>query len=124
MHTDGYILVRGVLDRDKVLGARRRMLQHLQTKGALQPDAELMTATIARVKSAYVCPPLPVGLLLCELLCVVVGYGLDWIELQNRSSRRIREGLDGGRREWWFGGRERGGGRRSVDHCGLARGRH
>ena len=42
MAEDGYLLLRGLIDRDKVLQARRSILAHMETHQALVPDTPLM----------------------------------------------------------------------------------
>ncbi|MCZ7647787.1 MAG: phytanoyl-CoA dioxygenase family protein [Planctomycetota bacterium] len=42
MVEDGYLLVRGLLDRETVLGARRTVLQYLASQGQLDPSAAMM----------------------------------------------------------------------------------
>jgi len=42
MDRDGYLLLRGLLDTDKVLSARRRVLQQLQDEGQLDPSVPMM----------------------------------------------------------------------------------
>lgn len=42
MAEDGYLLLRGLLNRDQVLAARRDTLEQLADQGQLDPDAPLM----------------------------------------------------------------------------------
>jgi hypothetical protein len=46
MWTDGYLLVRNLLDRDLVLAARRSILERLEEQGALDPAFPLMDGVI------------------------------------------------------------------------------
>lgn len=42
MHEDGYLLIRGLHDRDRVKSARRFMLEDLERQGLIAPGTELM----------------------------------------------------------------------------------
>jgi hypothetical protein len=44
MEEDAYLLIRGFYDREKVLEARRQILEALQREGALDPDRPMMDA--------------------------------------------------------------------------------
>lgn len=46
MDTDGYVLLRGLLDRDAVLSVRREMLSRLEREGSLEPGAPLMDGVL------------------------------------------------------------------------------
>lgn len=46
LETDGYLYMKGYLDRDEVLGARRSIVERLQESGALHPAYDLMDAAI------------------------------------------------------------------------------
>ncbi|WP_127583894.1 phytanoyl-CoA dioxygenase family protein [Paenibacillus koleovorans] len=46
MQEDGYVLIRGFHDRDKVLKAREQILQKLERMGKLQPNTDLTEALI------------------------------------------------------------------------------
>jgi ectoine hydroxylase-related dioxygenase (phytanoyl-CoA dioxygenase family) len=45
---DGYLLLRGLHDREQVLAARRGMLEVLRDEGRLDPDAPLMDGVLAQ----------------------------------------------------------------------------
>jgi Phytanoyl-CoA dioxygenase (PhyH) len=47
MEEDGYLLIRGLFERERVLEARRQMLEALAREGALDPNAPLMDAKVA-----------------------------------------------------------------------------
>jgi ectoine hydroxylase-related dioxygenase (phytanoyl-CoA dioxygenase family) len=47
MEEDGYLLIRGLFERERVLEARRQMLEVLAREGALDPSAPLMDAKVA-----------------------------------------------------------------------------
>ncbi len=54
LENDGYLLIRGFHDRDKVLKARRNMLSKLQKMGRLMPDTELEDGIIGpEAKDAF-----------------------------------------------------------------------
>lgn len=43
---DGYLLIRGFHERERILAARRQLLERMDERGLLQPDAPLMEARI------------------------------------------------------------------------------
>src|SRR5436309_10710169 len=47
MAEDGYLLIRGLFERERVLEARRQILEVLAREGALDPDQPLMDAVAA-----------------------------------------------------------------------------
>ena len=53
MEEKGYLLLRGVLDRDLVLEARRQLLEVLAEEGALDPNAPLMDAVCKDDKGGF-----------------------------------------------------------------------
>ena len=42
LHEDGYLLLRGLIDRDTVLAGRETILKSMQTQGSLVPEAPLL----------------------------------------------------------------------------------
>ena len=46
MEEDGYVFLRNYLDRDKVLAARREVLERIASEGGLDPDAPLMDGVL------------------------------------------------------------------------------
>ena len=52
MEEDGYLLIRGLYDREQVLGARRALLERINEAGGLAPDAPLMDGVINPDKTA------------------------------------------------------------------------
>ena len=48
MAEDGYLLIRGLIDRDKVLAARSRILQHMDEQGTLSPDQPVLEGVMPR----------------------------------------------------------------------------
>jgi ectoine hydroxylase-related dioxygenase (phytanoyl-CoA dioxygenase family) len=47
MEEEGYLLLRGLFDREEVLAARRQLVEVLQREGALHPDTPIMDAVAA-----------------------------------------------------------------------------
>ena len=48
LNDDGYLLLRGLLQRETVLNARNVILQHMQVQQALQPDTPLLQGVMPR----------------------------------------------------------------------------
>lgn len=48
MAEDGYLLLRGLIDPDKVLRARRTVLEHMQTQDALTPNTPVLEGVMPR----------------------------------------------------------------------------
>ena len=48
MAEDGYLLLRGLIDRQKVLTARETILAHMREKEALTPDTPLLEGVMPR----------------------------------------------------------------------------
>lgn len=45
---DGYLLLRGLIDRDKVMQARQRIMRHMDEQGALEPGQPILEGVMPR----------------------------------------------------------------------------
>lgn len=61
MDEDGYLFLRGILGRDKVLAARRAVLERLEAEGILDPDFDLMEGVLKEGLSMHFRPDLAQG---------------------------------------------------------------
>ena len=45
---DGYLLLRGLIDRDSVMAGRKTILEHMRTQQALVPDTPVLEGVMPR----------------------------------------------------------------------------